>query len=44
MIVGGGIHSLGQIDNDGAIFVYQHIEFGEVAMNQSGAEHSLYVK
>src|SRR5690242_21925736 len=39
-VITGGNDSLRQIDNDGAIAAGEHVIFGQIAMNDSGTEHS----
>ena len=39
MVVAGGVHRLRQVDNYRATGIEQHVEFGKVAVHQTGAKH-----
>ena len=43
MVVGGGVHRLGQVDHHRPVGVHQHVEFGQVAVDQPGAQHQHHV-
>jgi len=43
MVVAGGVYRLGQVDDDRAIAGEQDVEFGQVAVDDAGAEHAYHL-